>query len=199
MPQHWDIGTGHHGTSLVFLRFPPHLALRPHDPWFLSPCKSGNPHSNLIHPLLTRVYHHIPDFREIAAGDLILKDLRLDRCGAVTPRQVHPAAVRRMYSAAIYGNPSPMTVAVYDGQRAKESWMEAISRYSRLRHPNVLQLFGTTKSAEYYTAIFHDAYKLLQERSECALWTFYFQHFLRDGFRVCSFGFWSAFRNNDCL
>jgi hypothetical protein len=52
--------------------------------------------------------------------------------------------------------------------------MEAISIYSYLRsdarlfhtgyqlniplvsHPNVLQLFGTTTSADYYTAIFHD-------------------------------------------
>ncbi|KAJ6554201.1 hypothetical protein B0H19DRAFT_143309 [Mycena capillaripes] len=128
-----------------------------------------------------------PKFRVIAAGDLVLKDVRLEHSSVVSFHQQQGAAVRRMYSAAVYGSPSTMTVAVYDGQNAKESWTEAISIYSRLRHPNVVQLFGTTSSAEYYTAIFHDdlvsAQKLLVERSESPLWTFYFQHFLRDGFR----------------
>ncbi|KAJ7902920.1 hypothetical protein B0H13DRAFT_2026042 [Mycena leptocephala] len=92
-----------------------------------------------------------------------------------------------MYSAAVHGSLSTMTVAVFDGENAEERWMEAISIYSYLRHPNVLQLFGTTTSTDYYTAIFHDdlvsAHKLLLESSESALWKFYFQHFLRDGFR----------------
>ncbi|KAF7349408.1 Kinase-like protein [Mycena sanguinolenta] len=142
---------------------------------------SGGHFTNIIHQNIP------PNFREIPAGDLILKDVRLDHGGRVTLRPLRPPLARRMYSAIVYGSPSPMTVALYEGQNAKEMWMEAISRYSRLRHPNVLQLFGTTKSAEYYTAIFHDdlvsAHELLQKRSKSALWTFYFRRFLCAGFR----------------
>ncbi|KAK6977201.1 kinase-like protein [Favolaschia claudopus] len=127
------------------------------------------------------------NFRKIAAGDLVLKEAILEDNGSVTLHRKKRVSRRRVYSAGIYGNTSKMTVAVYDGMDAEKNWRDAIASYSCLRHPNVVQLFGTTQARNYYTAIFHDdlisARKLLLERSESGLWTVYFRNFLCDGFR----------------
>ncbi|KAJ7217564.1 hypothetical protein B0H12DRAFT_1241691 [Mycena haematopus] len=96
-----------------------------------------------------------------------------------------------------------MTVAVYDGLNAREV-RKYVSRTIMTTHcpPELdggyIKIFAFTTPKRVATfwnndvrrilyAIFHDdfvsAHKLLQERSKSALWTFYFQRFLRAGFR----------------
>ncbi|KAK7022578.1 kinase-like protein [Favolaschia claudopus] len=144
---------------------------------------SGGNFTNIINSDLPEP----PNFRNIAAGDLVLKEAILEDNGSVTLHRKKRVSRRRVYSAGIYGNTSKMTVAVYDGMDAEKNWRDAIASYSCLRHPNVVQLFGTTQARNYYTAIFHDdlisARKLLLEKSESGLWTVYFRNFLCDGFR----------------
>ncbi|KAJ7884237.1 hypothetical protein B0H13DRAFT_2343801 [Mycena leptocephala] len=65
-------------------------------------------------------------------------------------------SVRKMYSARIQGCDSPMTVAVYLGDTAEEEWWEDIVKYQRLRHPHIVQLFGTVKSSGLHAAVYHD-------------------------------------------
>ncbi|KAJ7104752.1 hypothetical protein C8R44DRAFT_807819 [Mycena epipterygia] len=50
-----------------------------------------------------------------------------------------------------------MTVALYQGNNAEENWKKEISKYSRLRHPNLVQLYGTvTSPCGVYAMVFHD-------------------------------------------
>ncbi|KAJ7095564.1 hypothetical protein C8R44DRAFT_889987 [Mycena epipterygia] len=49
-----------------------------------------------------------------------------------------------------------MTVAVYQGENAEEAWRRELAKYSGLRHPNILQLYGTVNSGGVYATIFHD-------------------------------------------
>ncbi|KAJ7624157.1 hypothetical protein B0H17DRAFT_1111742 [Mycena rosella] len=49
-----------------------------------------------------------------------------------------------------------MTVAIYEGDNGEENWREAISKHSNLRHPNIIQLFGTSRTPTIHAAIFHD-------------------------------------------
>ncbi|KAJ7107476.1 hypothetical protein C8R44DRAFT_941195 [Mycena epipterygia] len=61
-----------------------------------------------------------------------------------------------MYSAKIDGREADMTVSVYEGETAEEQWRQEISKYSRLRHPNVLQIFGAASSSDIHAVVFHD-------------------------------------------
>ncbi|KAJ6554106.1 hypothetical protein B0H10DRAFT_1231828 [Mycena sp. CBHHK59/15] len=96
------------------------------------------------------------DFRSIPLGDL---DLRLEilqnKYGVVNLRRGGNTA-RRLYSARIHGLPSDMSVAVYQGHNAEEDWRREIERYSGIRHPNFVQLFGVVNTCRMYAAIFHD-------------------------------------------
>ncbi|KAJ6602945.1 hypothetical protein B0H10DRAFT_651589 [Mycena sp. CBHHK59/15] len=97
------------------------------------------------------------DFRVIPVGDLDLRnELRLDRESGVVHRRHGWGAVRRMYSARIHGCKSSMTVAVYQGDNSEEDWQQDISRYSWLRHPNFVQLYGTASSSGLHAVVFHD-------------------------------------------
>ncbi|KAJ7232863.1 hypothetical protein C8J57DRAFT_1480491, partial [Mycena rebaudengoi] len=60
-----------------------------------------------------------------------------------------------MYSAHIQGSQTIMTAAVYEGDGAEEKWRDEISQYSKLRHPNLFQLYGIVNSA-VHAAIFYD-------------------------------------------
>ncbi|KAJ7461442.1 hypothetical protein FB451DRAFT_1404676 [Mycena latifolia] len=96
------------------------------------------------------------DFRMIPLGDLNLhNEIRLDS-GVAYRRWNSTRSVRRMYSARIHGSKAPMTVALYESENAEEEWRQDVSRYSCLRHPNILQLFGTINSSGIHAAIFHD-------------------------------------------
>ncbi|KAJ7111860.1 hypothetical protein C8R44DRAFT_254419 [Mycena epipterygia] len=96
------------------------------------------------------------DFRRIPLGDINLqREIRLDGSGVVE-RSHERAYVRRIYSAKIEGRKSNMTVALYQGDSAEEEWLETISKYSWLRHPNFVQLYGVASTLGIHAAVFHD-------------------------------------------
>ncbi|KAJ7079675.1 hypothetical protein C8R44DRAFT_992577 [Mycena epipterygia] len=103
------------------------------------------------------------DFRTIPLGDLDLRnEIRLED-GGVVNRQRELHAARRIYSARIEGKNSDMTVAVYHGENAEETWKHELAKYSGLRHPNFVQLYGSVNSGGFYATIFHDALVPLQQ------------------------------------
>ncbi|KAJ7851837.1 hypothetical protein B0H14DRAFT_2761147 [Mycena olivaceomarginata] len=96
-----------------------------------------------------------PDFPIIPLGHVDLRnEIQLDNKGAISRERGRPA--RRIYSARIHGGRSDMTVAVYEGANAEEAWKAELSKYSGLRHPNFVQLFGAVNSTGLYATIFHD-------------------------------------------
>ncbi|KAJ7218266.1 hypothetical protein B0H12DRAFT_329549 [Mycena haematopus] len=56
-----------------------------------------------------------------------------------------------------------MTVAVYQGQNAEEEWRRDVNKYSGVRHPKFLQVYGVTGSSSLYATVFHDDLVSLQE------------------------------------
>ncbi|KAJ7455146.1 hypothetical protein FB451DRAFT_1408020 [Mycena latifolia] len=120
---------------------------------------------------ITNVHHVAPtvpsDFRRIPLGDLDLRnEIRLGGESGVAYRLCRRSSVRRMYSARIHGSKSPMTVALYQGENAEEEWRQDLSQYLWLRHPNVVQLFGTASSSGIYAAIFQDELILAKQVME---------------------------------
>ncbi|KAJ6452648.1 hypothetical protein C8R45DRAFT_1040467 [Mycena sanguinolenta] len=93
-----------------------------------------------------------------------------------------------MYSARIRGCQSKMTVAVYQGTNAEREWLEDISPCTLARHPNIIQLFGTTISSGLYAGIFHDELipymHLLENHCHFPVWTVYFWGFAETEFFV---------------
>ncbi|KAJ7928330.1 hypothetical protein B0H13DRAFT_1968361 [Mycena leptocephala] len=109
---------------------------------------------------ITNINHAAPrvpaDFRRIPMGDV---DLRSEICvdgdsGMV--QRWHPGQPVRMYAARIHGSKSKMTVAMYEDQDAEEEWRQDMLRYSSMRHPNFVQLFGAASASGMHAAIFHD-------------------------------------------
>ncbi|KAJ7679406.1 hypothetical protein DFH06DRAFT_1465503 [Mycena polygramma] len=94
------------------------------------------------------------DFRRIPLGDIDLRELRLERGSAPFIRERRSAC--RVYAARVEGRKSGVTVAIYEGNGAKEDWRKDISRYSALRHPSFVQLWGLTNTPGIHAAIFHD-------------------------------------------
>ncbi|KAJ7840627.1 hypothetical protein B0H13DRAFT_2366146 [Mycena leptocephala] len=90
----------------------------------------------------------IPDFRTIPLGDIhLLREIGLKRGSHTTGRQRNRCSVRRVYSARVVGLERNMTVATYQGDGAEEEWWADITRYSWLRHPHFVQLYGFTTSS----------------------------------------------------
>ncbi|KAJ7261432.1 hypothetical protein C8J57DRAFT_1513960 [Mycena rebaudengoi] len=54
------------------------------------------------------------------------------------------------------GRQSDMTVAIYQGENAEENWRRELAKYSGIRHPNFIQLYGTVSSPGLHAIIFHD-------------------------------------------
>ncbi|KAK7057845.1 hypothetical protein R3P38DRAFT_3169351 [Favolaschia claudopus] len=94
-------------------------------------------------------------FREIDWCDIFLED-NLDVVRARVATSGRCSVLRNIYSAKIEGQHNPdKTVVIYEGDGAKQMWYEDISKYLRVRHPRVLQLFGVSYSAGMFAAIFH--------------------------------------------
>ncbi|KAK7033802.1 hypothetical protein R3P38DRAFT_3351656 [Favolaschia claudopus] len=94
-------------------------------------------------------------FREIDWCDIFLED-NLDVARARVATSGRVSVLRNIYSAKIEGQQNPdKTVVIYEGDGAKQMWYEDISKYLRVRHPRVLQLFGLSYSGGIYAAIFH--------------------------------------------
>ncbi|KAJ7024200.1 hypothetical protein C8F04DRAFT_165062 [Mycena alexandri] len=60
--------------------------------------------------------------------------------------------VRRVYSAKIDGRNTDLTLAMYEGDGAEE---QHVKMYMSLRHPNIVQMYGTARSGAMYATIFH--------------------------------------------
>ncbi|KAF7326760.1 hypothetical protein MVEN_02595000 [Mycena venus] len=120
------------------------------------------------------------DFRRIPLGDI---DLRHEICGnygtGVTDLQRERAYVRRVYSASVEGRKSRVTVAMYQGDGAEEQWQQAITKHS---HPNIVQIWGTAKSANMHATIFHGDLIPLQQ----ILDLYHHSHFLTVYIYACS-------------
>ncbi|KAJ7617109.1 hypothetical protein FB45DRAFT_933457 [Roridomyces roridus] len=100
---------------------------------------------------ITNIHHKSsPDFRMIPVGDI---DVR-DTIAYHRPHQMR--FVKQIYSARIDSRESPMTVALYIGEDAEEEWRREISKYSHLRHPNLMQLYAAATSGGICATIFHD-------------------------------------------
>ncbi|KAJ6450162.1 hypothetical protein C8R45DRAFT_1043829 [Mycena sanguinolenta] len=98
-------------------------------------------------------YHAAPlpsDFRTIPLGDI-----NLERETPLVCRR-QQRAIRRVYSAKIDGRTSSVTVAMYQGNGAREDWQRDIANYMSMRHPNITQLWGTASSGNMHAAIFND-------------------------------------------
>ncbi|KAJ7127719.1 hypothetical protein C8R44DRAFT_873526 [Mycena epipterygia] len=86
---------------------------------------------------ITNIMNNAPvvpsDFRTIPLGDVDLRnEIRMEHSGVVNrQRGLRPG--RRVYTARIQGTPSDMTVAVYQGENAEETWKQELAKYSGLR------------------------------------------------------------------
>ncbi|KAJ7667207.1 hypothetical protein B0H17DRAFT_1089008 [Mycena rosella] len=90
-----------------------------------------------------------PDFRMIPMGDIDLrKEIRLDPFTGMVDFRVG--------RGVIDGRQSNMTVAVYQGHNAEETWLLAIIMIDRFRHPNFVQIYGAASSCGIHATIFHD-------------------------------------------
>ncbi|KAJ7508770.1 hypothetical protein B0H11DRAFT_1355961 [Mycena galericulata] len=96
-----------------------------------------------------------PHFPNIPRGHVDLRhEIRMDAGGLVHRQRGRVS--RRMYSARIEGGQSDVTVAVYQGQDAKENWKRELAKYSEIWHPNFVQVFGIVSSPGLYATVLHD-------------------------------------------
>ncbi|KAJ6523916.1 hypothetical protein DFH09DRAFT_1190084 [Mycena vulgaris] len=106
---------------------------------------------------ITNIYNPSPsariDFRTIPLGDL---DLRQEIHGSMVNRRSRRGYARRIYHARIDGRNSKMTIALYQGKAAEKVWWHELKNYSRLRHPNLVQLYAAASSNDLYATVFHD-------------------------------------------
>ncbi|KAJ6518061.1 hypothetical protein C8R47DRAFT_4240 [Mycena vitilis] len=117
---------------------------------------SGGTFTNVTHNHNT-VSTALSNFRQIPLGDIDLRELRLERGSGCFVRERQSTC--RVYAARVEGRNTGVTVAIYEGDGAKEvckKWREDIYHYSSLRHPNFVQLWGVTTSSRIHAAIFHD-------------------------------------------
>ncbi|KAF7374228.1 hypothetical protein MSAN_00305600 [Mycena sanguinolenta] len=76
-------------------------------------------------------------FRTIPLGDLDLqREIQLDRYSGVV-------SVRRLYSGKIHAEGTNVVVALYQGDGAEAQWRRDVKKYMVVRHPNIVQLYGT--------------------------------------------------------
>ncbi|KAF7353198.1 hypothetical protein MSAN_01507500 [Mycena sanguinolenta] len=101
------------------------------------------------------------EFRTIRLGDIKLieefKEMRSSPRWSVVGRQTSGASVRQVYMAKLESRESGhMTVAIYQGDGAEETWNQHLANYESIRHPNVMQLYGLVSTKGLYAMIFHD-------------------------------------------
>ncbi|KAF7347162.1 hypothetical protein MVEN_01470700 [Mycena venus] len=97
------------------------------------------------------------DFRPIPLGDI---DLRREICVSYNTGILclgrQRACVPRVYSARVQGGESRLTVAMYQGHGAEEEWRSDVERHRSLRHPNIVQIYGTASAGGIHATLFHD-------------------------------------------
>ncbi|KAJ7493524.1 hypothetical protein FB451DRAFT_1214727 [Mycena latifolia] len=93
------------------------------------------------------------DFRTIPLGDLDLQN-EIDGPGMVSRRQASNG--RTIYSVRVWQGPPRATAVLYTGHDAQQNWEREVAAYSRIRHPNFLQLYGLVNACGIYATVFHD-------------------------------------------
>ncbi|KAF7337203.1 hypothetical protein MSAN_02272600 [Mycena sanguinolenta] len=88
----------------------------------------------------------------------LVKEIRLGGQSSVVDRPNRGAGVRRMYSANLVVRESErkVTVAIYQGDGAEEEWRQDLTKYESIRHPNILQLYGSVNTKKLCAMVFHD-------------------------------------------
>ncbi|KAF7374210.1 hypothetical protein MSAN_00303100 [Mycena sanguinolenta] len=105
---------------------------------------------------ITKNYSAAPavpaDFPRIPMGDIDLqREIRLNKpSGVVSLRRLHSAKIERGMVRMT------RTVAMYQGDGAEQEWQRDIAKYIGIRHPNVVQLYGTSSCGNIHAAVFHD-------------------------------------------
>ncbi|KAJ7219016.1 hypothetical protein B0H12DRAFT_1152830 [Mycena haematopus] len=90
------------------------------------------------------------DFRRIPFGDIDLqREIQLDHDSGVL-------SLRTLHSALIDRGKLNVTVALYQGPDAEEEWQQDIVKYTAVRHPNVVQLYGIASCHNIHAMVFHD-------------------------------------------
>ncbi|KAJ6512518.1 hypothetical protein C8R45DRAFT_960623 [Mycena sanguinolenta] len=65
-------------------------------------------------------------------------------------------SLRKLHSAKINHGRSEVAVAVYQGDGAEQEWRRDVAKYMAVRHPNIIQLYGTASHAKIHAAVFND-------------------------------------------
>ncbi|KAJ7042254.1 hypothetical protein C8F04DRAFT_1077144 [Mycena alexandri] len=108
-----------------------------------------------------RVIQSWLDIRTIPMGDIDLQrqlrpdELRFDNSTGVVGHKRRRSCVRRVYSGKVEGRNSDMTVAMYDGDTAEQEWQQDIAKHMRMRHPNILQVYGIASVNGMHATLFH--------------------------------------------
>ncbi|KAF7374132.1 hypothetical protein MSAN_00294500 [Mycena sanguinolenta] len=98
-------------------------------------------------------------FRTIPLREIDLqREIQLDRLG-----DSGVLSLRRLYSAKINRRKSTVTVAMYQGEGAEQEWRRDIAKYMGDRHPNIVQLYGTSSCGYIHAAVFNDDLIPLQQ------------------------------------
>ncbi|KAJ7096870.1 hypothetical protein C8R44DRAFT_989149 [Mycena epipterygia] len=104
------------------------------------------------------------EFRTIPLGDLNLQhEIRVASESNMVFREPITGTVRKLYRAGIAGGKLDLTVAMYYGEQAEEKWLQESEKYSKIRHPNILQIYAVAQSSTLYATVFHDGLIPLHE------------------------------------
>ncbi|KAJ7620070.1 hypothetical protein FB45DRAFT_929398 [Roridomyces roridus] len=97
------------------------------------------------------------DFRRLPFGDIDLQReiICCNESGIVSRSRRPRSHARRMYFAQVFGSHSDMTVMFYEGDDTPHEWQEYLTRHSRIRHPNLLQIFGIATCSESRAVVAH--------------------------------------------
>ncbi|KAJ7017081.1 hypothetical protein C8F04DRAFT_1338578 [Mycena alexandri] len=142
----------------------------------------------------TNHYHlvpaELPDFRMVPMGDIDLQqELIMNKESWAVGRRRKRTPVRRVYSAKLEGRSTALTVAVYQGEGAEEDWRRDVETHMSVRHPNILQIYGTASSGAMYATIFHDDLIPIQPlvASSSPIMTVYIYACYVGGWEVCEY------------
>ncbi|KAF7374234.1 hypothetical protein MSAN_00306200 [Mycena sanguinolenta] len=106
-------------------------------------------------------------FRTIPLGDIDLqREIQLDNDSGLV-------RLRRLYSAKIHAEGTNLAIALYHGNGAEDEWRQDIKKYMAVRHPNVVQLYGTASYGNMHAAVFHDGSQFLDRYKDSHLLTVY--------------------------
>ncbi|KAF8214566.1 hypothetical protein K438DRAFT_1926956 [Mycena galopus ATCC 62051] len=110
---------------------------------------TGAKHFVVAGGTFTNITHLAPsNFRTIPMGDLDFRHEIHQNTGSRVARRCRDQnSVRRMYSVRVHGSNSAMTAVLYQGAHTEQQCRAEISKYSELRHPYLLQLYGIANTA----------------------------------------------------